>query len=919
MSLCGIFVLSAFLIASATEPSIHKVVDSTITGTVSFEPALQSFTDYNTGNLLIRDLRTGEVRVLILAQAEEGADWSAITRDGRTVAYTWYASDRTTELRVVGTDGSPPRIVLGDPELEYVEPHDWTPDGTQILTHLVFKGWRTEIALVSAAGGSVRTLKSFEFRPWGRRMCVSPDGQLIAYDTPQEANTADRDIFVLRSDGTGEIRFVDHPANDIVLGWFPDGDLLFASNRSGRWNAYRVGVSGTAAQKKPILVKEGLTPDLSQHGFERDQTYVRGLGFTSDGSFYYGFSDWENHAYGAELDSEGKVAAAPRKIADQLAFKSSVAWYPDGKKLALFTWHGWEPHSLLLRIRSIATGKEHRLPLAMTRMLGNTIHPTWSPDGRYLLAAGGDGGSRRGIFRIDVDTGETGPVTVSTSCPPECMEWPLWLSDQQVAFVRAGWDDAKRLVHSIVSYDLSTGSERKLYQAGMSGRLSHLVISPDRKSLAFVRSHAKHQTRAINILSLADGSAREIYQVKAPELIFDLAWTPDGKQIIFGTGIGGSFGTEMSGEMSFAMWRVAANGGEPERLGLSMDGVELYGISVHPDGRRIAFAAGTPLRAELWRVDDLLEPAQGEEILRLEQERVEAYRRGDIAALERLLSADFTLTSGYGEFRRREEAIRYLRDEYLPSDQHNDGITVRNYGPAAVVTGRTITSFVVNGRRATNHARFLRVWVKQPDGWRNVVFQGTFVLRRFSEDPQPARVVSSHPSDPSPKTSGNSGDATAEVLRFEDQRLQALRQNDASALERLLAPEYVFVATLGVERPRAEILAGIARASGPRRSQLEDDGVEVRVYGNTAVVTGRTITRLPDPERTTSTRFTRVWVKFGSEWRLVVYQATHEMARAPQASHSSPPGTCLFTAVRQLHRSPAGREIHQANEEQEVH
>ena len=609
MLLCSIFVLSVFLIASATEPSVHKVVDSTITGTVSFEPALQSFTDYTTGNLLIRDLRTGEVRVLVRAQGEEGADWSAITHDGRRVAYTWFASDGAPELRVVGTDGSAPRVILRDPGLEYVEPHDWTADGTQILTHLVFKGWRTQIVLVSAADGSVRTLKSFEFRPWGRRMCVSPDGQFIAYDTPQEATTADRDIFLLRTDGTGEVRWVEHPANDIVLDWFPDGDLLFASNRSGRWNAYRVAVSGTAPQKEPILVKEGLTRDLSRYGFERDQTYVRGLGFTSDGSFYYGFSDWENDAYLVELDAEGKVISPPNKIADLLAVTSSVAWSPDGKKLALFTWHAFEPYAQLLRIRTIATGEERRWPLAVSQMLGIRTHATWSPGGRYLVAAGWGGGSTPGIFRIDVDTGETNPITVTTGCPPECVEWPVWLSNQRVAFVRRGWDGASQLVHSIVSQDLSTGSERKLYQAGLSGRLTHLVISPDRKSLAFVRSHTKQQTHAIKILSLGDSSVREIYQVKAPERIFDLAWTPDGKQIIFGTGIGGSFGTEMSSGMSSEMWRIPAKGGQPERLGLSMDGVELYGISVHPDGRRIAFAAGTPLRGELWRLDDLLEPA----------------------------------------------------------------------------------------------------------------------------------------------------------------------------------------------------------------------------------------------------------------------------------------------------------------------
>ncbi|HUG99573.1 MAG TPA: DUF4440 domain-containing protein [Gammaproteobacteria bacterium] len=270
------------------------------------------------------------------------------------------------------------------------------------------------------------------------------------------------------------------------------------------------------------------------------------------------------------------------------------------------------------------------------------------------------------------------------------------------------------------------------------------------------------------------------------------------------------------------------------------------------------------------------------EILKLEADRVEAYRQGDIAALERLLSADFTLTSGYGEFRRREEVIRYFRDEYLPSDQHNDDIAVRLYGSTAVVTGRTITGFVMNDRRATNHSRFLRVWIKQDDGWRNVAFQGTFMLRRFSEEPQPARLVPTVSQRVS-QAGVAARDAQAEIMSAERERLRALQRDDAKALDRLLALEYVFVDPLGKERSRAEILASIAATDGQAPTLREDEGVEVRLYGNAAVVTGRTITRVRDSERTTSTRFTRVWVKHGSDWGLVVYQATHEMARTPSA------------------------------------
>ena len=40
-------------------------------------------------------------------------------------------------------------------------------------------------------------------------------------------------------------------------------------------------------------------------------------------------------------------------------------------------------------------------------------------------------------------------------------------------------------------------------------------------------------------------------------------------------------------------------------LGLVMEGLEPYGLSVHPDGKRIAFTAGTD-REEVWVLKDFL-------------------------------------------------------------------------------------------------------------------------------------------------------------------------------------------------------------------------------------------------------------------------------------------------------------------------
>lgn len=56
----------------------------------------------------------------------------------------------------------------------------------------------------------------------------------------------------------------------------------------------------------------------------------------------------------------------------------------------------------------------------------------------------------------------------------------------------------------------------------------------------------------------------------------------------------------------FQLWRIPADGGEPQRLGLVMEGLLPFGLSVHPDGRRIACIAGTLERFEVWELRDFL-------------------------------------------------------------------------------------------------------------------------------------------------------------------------------------------------------------------------------------------------------------------------------------------------------------------------
>ena len=51
------------------------------------------------------------------------------------------------------------------------------------------------------------------------------------------------------------------------------------------------------------------------------------------------------------------------------------------------------------------------------------------------------------------------------------------------------------------------------------------------------------------------------------------------------------------------MWRVPAEGGEPERLGLTVD--QLMWLRLHPDGRHVGFGTWQT-KLEVWVMENFL-------------------------------------------------------------------------------------------------------------------------------------------------------------------------------------------------------------------------------------------------------------------------------------------------------------------------
>lgn len=118
----------------------------------------------------------------------------------------------------------------------------------------------------------------------------------------------------------------------------------------------------------------------------------------------------------------------------------------------------------------------------------------------------------------------------------------------------------------------------------------------------------------------------------------------------------------------------------------------------------------------------------------------------------------------------------------------------------------------------------------------------------------------------SPKTSS----VERTLRQLDSERIQAQINADKSALDRLYADDFIGIGPSGTVRTKPEVLSDFTSGRLKFRS-ITTSEVTFRIYGNTAVETGTSIMDGVDAGKAVprDNRFTRVWVKQGSRWRLV--------------------------------------------------
>jgi len=545
------------------------------------------YTNWDNGDLAVVDLVTTKSRPLtnkggLHTKSGEMGETSAFSPDDKRIAYGWANKDKVPELWVIAVDGSNPRLLYRDEQSAWIRPHDWTPDGRQILAINMKKEGSSQIALVSAADGKVRVLRDVPAKD--PDLDLSPDGRFVACSMAPEPSSSKRDVFIINTGDSQISPLVAHDADDYSLGWAPDGkNLLFTSDRTGTYGLWGINVSDGKAQGSPYLIKSAINKPNP----------VR---LAPDGRLYYVLTEMIMDIYTATIDPDtGKVQGQPTAVPARYSGANAMAdWSPDGTRLAYLTNPGglsgpnWPAVISILEVR---TGEERQLTTKIGSIIpSHGLH--WAPDGRSVLMIG-QTGEETAIYKVDIASSASSPLVIIPKF--QYALHAVWSADGKSLFYPQG--NPTRILRR----DLDTGKDTELAKMTGPAGIPVVAASPDGKWLAFTSREEDEQKVRLKIVPSAGGEVRELFQIMDKGFILDLNWTADGRFLWF-RGVTPS--DDPKTPPKWESWRISPDGSDPQKLELVIPG---GGVRLHPDGRQIVYSTGRG-RRDLWVMENFLPP-----------------------------------------------------------------------------------------------------------------------------------------------------------------------------------------------------------------------------------------------------------------------------------------------------------------------
>jgi len=133
-----------------------------------------------------------------------------------------------------------------------------------------------------------------------------------------------------------------------------------------------------------------------------------------------------------------------------------------------------------------------------------------------------------------------------------------------------------------------------------------------------------------------------------------------------------------------------------------------------------------------------------------------------------------------------------------------------------------------------------------------------------------AAVVVAQSAPPLQREVGAQSDSAIarQVEEIENRRLAAMEKGDIDEVARFIADDFMVTSGTGRNADRDEYLKRLRAAAMPRPHLVHDE-VRIRVYGDTAIITGRSHSVVDGREQPAQVRYTHVYVKRGGAWQMV--------------------------------------------------
>jgi uncharacterized protein (TIGR02246 family) len=123
-----------------------------------------------------------------------------------------------------------------------------------------------------------------------------------------------------------------------------------------------------------------------------------------------------------------------------------------------------------------------------------------------------------------------------------------------------------------------------------------------------------------------------------------------------------------------------------------------------------------------------------------------------------------------------------------------------------------------------------------------------------------------------PYLAAQSSDEAA-VRAVEDRRIKALVEDDFATLEAIFADDLHYTHSSAVVDDKAAYMAAL-RSGKTKYETVDREPPRVRIYGDTALMTGTAVVGLRRRAEKLPLRYTLVYVRQGGQWRMAAWQST---------------------------------------------